>query len=151
VLEGSFRFSEARWRASVEALLIEISGSTATSYGTSAEVEVFPRYGATVNDPTSAARYREALGAEFGAEFDRTDQLLPIMASEDFSYYLNQLPGAFALIGISESEADGVPDFSTPCHSAHYQFNDKVLPHVVRIFSRLAGVPAPAPLSNDAT
>lgn len=151
VLEGSFRFSEARWRASIESLLVEISESTASSYGVSAEVEVFPRYGATVNDPASAALYREALGAEFGSDFDRTDLLLPIMASEDFSYYLNQLPGAFALMGISETGAEESPDFSAPCHSAHYQFNDKVLPHVVRLFSRLAGVPVPDTLSNDAT
>lgn len=149
VLEGSFRFSEARWRASVEALLGDISEATAASYGLTAEVEVFPRYGATVNDPASAARVREALEGEFGVGFDHTELLLPIMASEDFSYYLNQLPGAFALIGISESGGDGASDFSAPCHSAHYQFNDKVLPHVVRIFSRLAGVPAP--FQNDAT
>lgn len=145
VLEGSFRFSEARWRAPIETLLVEIGESTAASYGVSAEVEVFPRYGPTVNEPVSAACCRAALEAEFGAGFDRAELLLPIMASEDFSYYLNQLPGAFALIGIAENETEGAPGFSAPCHSAHYRFNDKALPHVVRIFSRLAGVPPPEP------
>lgn len=143
VLEGGFRFSEARWRSPIESLLREISEHTAAGYHVSAEVDIFPRYGATVNDPVFAARYRGALEAEFGAEVADTDLLLPIMASEDFSYYLNKLPGAFALIGISETDAGRDSDFSAPCHSAHYQFNDKVLPHVVRLFSRLAGVPVP--------
>ncbi|MEX2607981.1 MAG: amidohydrolase, partial [Kiritimatiellia bacterium] len=93
VLEGSFRFSEPQWRSVIEDLLREISEHTAAGYGVRAEVELFPRYGATVNHPSSAAGYREALGAEFGDGFDQTDLLLPIMASEDFSYYLNQLPG----------------------------------------------------------
>ena len=151
LLEGSFRFSEPQWQAEIESLLHEISESTASAYGVFAEVDVFPRYGATVNHSEAAARYREALLAEFGADFDQTDLLLPIMASEDFSYYLNQIPGAFALIGMSEMGTDGTPDFCTPCHSAHYQFNDNVLLHVVRTFSRLAGVIPPDTLSNYET
>jgi hippurate hydrolase len=145
VLEGSFRFSESRWQAALVKHLTEISISTAASYGVSAEVEVFPRYGATINHPASAAGYRGALETEFGADFDQSELLLPIMASEDFSYYLKQLPGAFALIGISE---ESEPRFSAPCHSPQYLFNDKVLPHVVSIFSRLAGITVPDILPN---
>ena len=45
----------------------------------------------------------------------------PIMASEDFSYYLKEIPGAFALIGA------GTTDDPPSCHSPHYDFNDDIL------------------------
>ena len=60
------------------------------------------------------------------------------MASEDFSYYLKEIPGAFALIG-----ADDGDGHHEPCHSPRYDFNDRLLPIVTRIYSRLAGAPLP--------
>jgi len=143
VLEGSFRFSEPSLQSCLVAHLTEISQNTAASYGVHADVEIFPRYGATVNHADSAARYREALEEEFGNEFDHTEVWTPLMASEDFSYYLKSVPGAFAIIGMSETTPDGETEFRTPCHSSTYQFNDRVLLHVVRVFSRLAGIPGP--------
>ncbi|WP_371413236.1 M20/M25/M40 family metallo-hydrolase [Methylophaga sp. SB9B] len=64
----------------------------------------------------------------------------PIMASEDFSYYLQHIPGAFALIG-----SDDGPDHQVPCHSPYYDFNDRLIPAVTRLFSRLVGVGVPVP------
>jgi len=59
---------------------------------------------------------------------------VPIMASEDFSYYLREIPGAFALIG-----ADDGNGHDAPCHSAYYDFNDQLIPKVVRLYAALAG------------
>ena len=60
------------------------------------------------------------------------------MASEDFSYYLNEIPGAYALIGMGQEE-----QFCTPCHSPHYEFNDALIRSVARIFSRIVGISEP--------
>ena len=78
---------------------------------------------------------RGALAAEFGDDWESPAKL-PIMASEDFSYYLEEIPGAFALIG---AEQGG--DYAEPCHSPRYSFNDGLLARVVRVYSRLAGLP----------
>jgi hippurate hydrolase len=59
----------------------------------------------------------------------------PIMASEDFSYYLNTIPGAFALIGSD----DGVEKHQKACHNVHYDFNDKLISPVSKTLMRLAG------------
>lgn len=140
VLEGSFRLSDIRIRESLHAMIEEIARSTAASYGVDSEIEFFPRYDPTVNHGVEAELYRQALQAEFGAEALSTSVALPIMASEDFSYYLDRIPGAFALIG-----ADDGRNHHHPCHSPEYDFNDALIPHVVRIYSRLAGIqPAPA-------
>ena len=61
------------------------------------------------------------------------------MASEDFTYYLRERHGAFALIGSSESE-----ERVAPCHSPHYDFNDNLIEEVCRWFCRLSGMRLPA-------
>jgi len=139
-LEGSIRVSDPRWRQQINDLIVEISHNTASTYGVSVDVEIRPRYEATINHAEPAARYREALRAELGEHCQDSDLLLPIMASEDFSYYLYDIPGAFALIGMSE-QAQGDHHYQAPCHSPEYHFNDRIIESVIRVFARLAGVP----------
>lgn len=140
ILEGSFRLSDPGVRESLHGMIEEIARSTAASYGVDSEIELFPRYAPTVNHGPEAASYRRALQEEFGARALSTSVAMPIMASEDFSDYLKEIPGAFALIG-----ADDGRGHHQPCHSPEYDFNDALIPHVARIYSRLAGIqPAPA-------
>jgi len=139
-LEGSIRVSAPRWRQPINDLIVQIAENTASTYGVSADVEIRSRYEATINHAESAQRYRQALQAEMGAGCQDADLLLPIMASEDFSYYLNEIPGAFALIGMAEQHADG-SSFTAPCHSPQYQFNDRIIDSVMRVFCRLVDLP----------
>ena len=141
-MSGSIRVSDPRWRKDINELICEISSNTAATYGVSAEVEIRPRYEATINHPKAAQRYREALQAELGEQCHDSDLLLPIMASEDFSYYLNEIPGAFALVGMHQPQGDDVC-YQAPCHSPEYQFNDQIIESVMRVFSRIAGLAVP--------
>lgn len=142
-LEGSIRVSDPRWRGQINDLIVEIASNTAATYGVTTDVEIRSRYEATINHPEAAQRYRQALQAELGPRCHESDLLLPIMASEDFSYYLNEIPGAFALVGMSEPGSQG-GIFTHPCHSPEYQFNDRILDPVMRVFCRLAKLPVPA-------
>ena len=136
-LKGSYRLPDSSLRPAMDDLIATTAARAADTYGVSADVEVRPRYEATVNHPEEAARMRTALQAELGPDWQDGRILLPVMASEDFSYYLAEKPGAFALIG----GADG-DEPAHPLHSPHYDFNDRLIPRIARIFSRLAGVPA---------
>ena len=149
-LEGSIRVSAPGWRQPINDLIIQISENTAATYGVTAKVETRLRYEATINHPESAERYRHALQSELGTGFQNSDLLLPIMASEDFSYYLNEIPGAFALIGIAEKQMDNTY-FTAPCHSPEYQFNDRIIDSVMRVFCRLVNLPVPNPESTATT
>lgn len=137
-LAGSFRLADTDRQAGLDRQIREIVAATAAAYGVKAEVTVSPRYSATVNHGAEASEFRAALAGEFGADVICADTPLPIMASEDFSYYLQHRPGAFALIG-----ADGGPTGATPCHSPRYDFNDALIEPVLRIFARLAGAALP--------
>lgn len=141
-LEGSIRVSSPRWRKPMNELITEIASSTAQTYGVSAAVEIRSRYEATINHPTAAARYRQALQNELGDDCADSELLLPIMASEDFSYYLNEIPGAFALIGMAEQQ-NGRLAYQFPCHSPNYQFNDRILDSVMRVFCQLTEIGKP--------
>lgn len=132
---GSIRLGRPGLRQPINTLIQQICEDTAHSYGVAAQVDIVPRYEATVNHPGPAQAYREALAMELGASWRAEELPLPIMASEDFSYYLNEIPGAFALVGMAQDDA-----YDIPCHSPRYQFNDAVIAPVVRTFCRLAGL-----------
>ncbi|MBO1924217.1 N(2)-acetyl-L-2,4-diaminobutanoate deacetylase DoeB2 [Thiomicrorhabdus sp. 6S3-12] len=138
-LSGGIRISEPKWRPLINRLIRQIAEDTAAAYGVAAQVEIFPRYEATINHAHEAAEFRHALKEELGEEFDRTDLLVPIMASEDFSYYLQQCPGAFALIGMSEDFNDQ-QKYHFPCHNPYYEFNDRLIEMVMRLFSKIVGI-----------
>ena len=137
-LAGSIRIANADDRARIDQMIEEIAVAQAAAYGVKASVELFPRYDATVNHAEQAGEMRAAIAADLGADWHHEDIPVPIMASEDFSYYLKELPGAFALIG-----ADDGNGHHEPCHSPRYDFNDRLLPIVTRIYARLAGAPLP--------
>lgn len=138
VLEGSFRLADPSTREVLSEVIESVAQSTAQAYGVSCEVRVYPRYDATINHSSEAAWYRQALTEEFGEQALATQVAVPIMASEDFSYYLQQVPGAFALIGSDDGQGH-----DWPCHSPKYDFNDALIPRVARIYARLVGAPLP--------
>lgn len=138
-MSGGIRLSDPKWRPVVNQLITQIAQDTASAYGVRAEVEILPRYEATINDPEAAQLYRSVLRDEFGEHYNHIDLMIPIMASEDFSYYLQEIPGAFALIGMSEQES-GEMQYQYPCHNPHYEFNDRLLEVVMRTFSKLVGI-----------
>jgi amidohydrolase len=138
-VSGSIRIGDTAQREQVGELITRVSQDTARAYGVTADVELRPRYGATINDPQRAEEVRTALREEFGQAWESRATLVPIMASEDFSYYLAEVPGAFALLGAD----DGKGGHSIPCHSPRYDFNDRLIPHVARLFARVAGAPVP--------
>ena len=137
-MAGSVRVGETERRREIFELIEETARQTAQVYGCEAGVELRPRYDATVNAPGEAARWREALTDEFGADWRAREVALPVMASEDFSYYLNAIPGAFALVGMKEEEERAL------LHNPEYDFNDNVLGPAARMLVSLAGGPSPS-------
>ena len=137
-LAGSIRIANPEDRARIDSMITEIATAQAAAYGVKADVELFPRYDATINDAGAAETMRAAIAADLGDAWLYEELPVPIMASEDFSYYLKEIPGAFALIG-----ADDGNGHHEPCHSPRYDFNDRLLPIVTRIYARLAGAPLP--------
>ena len=139
-LGGSIRVPSKAARDEVNTLIGDISRATAAAWGVSVDVMIHPRYEATINHPPAAAQMRDAWQRLYGGDMLDAGMPAPVMASEDFSYYLAEVPGAFALIGAD----DGERCHRVPCHSPAYDFNDRLIPRVTALYALLVGAEAPA-------
>jgi hippurate hydrolase len=134
-IEGSIRIPDLQTRDEVAHAIKEIAQNTALAYGVEANVEFRNRYSPTINHENAAFNMREKLKEVLGENY-KSDIATPIMASEDFSYYLEKIPGAFALVGSN----DGKDKHTKPCHSSHYDFNDELIEPVCKVFCKLANL-----------
>jgi len=135
VMRGSIRIDDTGLREEMGRYITDIAQATALSYNVRAETIFMPRYGTVDNHRDESEVFRRAIADEFGPYWLSKSTPVPIMASEDFSYYLDKIPGAFAIIGANDNKGH-----THPCHSAYYDFNDDLIRHMVSIFSRLAGL-----------
>ncbi|MCP3033250.1 amidohydrolase [Halobacillus sp. A1] len=55
-----------------------------------------------------------------------TEEVDPVMAGEDFAYYLEQKPGAYYFTGAQ------LPDHYFPHHHPRFDFDEKALPHAAK-------------------
>lgn len=137
-LKGSVRMESSQGLEKIGDLMQEIASNIASGYGVEARVDFSQRYPAVVNSKEQAADFSNCLAQVFGDNFDSRQTAIPLMASEDFSYYLEKVPGAFALIGAGDGR-----DHSIPCHNTAYDFNDNLIEPMVRAMSLLVGLPVP--------
>jgi len=79
-----------------------------------------------VNAPEQAALAAQALADVLGAENVKTD-LCAYPFSDDFSYMLEQWPGAYLFLGMD----------SAMCHHPTFRFDDQLLPVAASVFDRI--------------
>ncbi len=103
-LEGTVRCFDQDVRTHMEAQIRHYADQVAALYGGTAEV--IYEYGTqAVNNDKASADLVERLAIEhFGSEAYHLDD--PTMGGEDFSFYLDEVPGCFALVGSGNTEKD---------------------------------------------
>jgi hippurate hydrolase len=107
-----------------------IATGVAAGFGASAEVDLSWGFAPTVNDP-GEAEFAAGICAEL-VGMERVDRNPPlIMASEDFSFMLEKVPGCYVNIGNGEGES------GCEVHNPGYDFNDRALPLGAAFFARV--------------
>ncbi|WP_420394776.1 M20 aminoacylase family protein [Nioella sp.] len=126
-LGGTVRSFDPDVRDMVEARMGEIVAGQGASFGVEAVLDYKRSYPATVNDPE---RTEFAVGvAEEIAGRDAVDGAQwREMGAEDFSYMLEERPGAYLFLG--QGEAAGL-------HHPRFNFNDEAAPYGASFFARL--------------
>jgi len=132
-VEGGIRFTDQQDFELMKTIIPQIASDTALSYGCRVECKIGPIYPATVNNAKAAHLFRHVLQDVFGENWLDETTKLPVMGSEDFSYFLQEKPGAYALIGATEGL-----NFAHSLHHPEYQFNDALISKVVQLFTKLA-------------
>ena len=114
----------------VEDALGRIATGVAASFGARATLDFRTIFRPTVNHPEEAELAASICAEVVGADnVERNPPL--IMASEDFSFMLERVPGCYVNLGNGDAEG------ACEVHNPGYDFNDESLPLGASFFARL--------------
>ncbi|ALC89033.1 peptidase M20 [Bacillus sp. FJAT-18017] len=104
VIDGTVRCFDPTVRDHIERQLQIYADQVAATYGATANVEYNRGTQAVINDEYSAKLVQQTASEAFGAEVIYHEK--PTMGGEDFSEYMMEAPGSFALVGSGNPEKD---------------------------------------------
>jgi hippurate hydrolase len=134
-IDGTIRTVTPRVRSDAHAAIRRIAEHVALAHEMSAEVEVVDGYPVTVNDAAAAedvlATARWLVGDDGAVAMPS-----PVMGAEDFSYVLEQVPGAMAFLGTRPA---GVPAAQVaPNHSNRMVLDEDAMATGVALYAAVA-------------
>ena len=132
---GTARSYSSAARDRLRADVIKLVNDCADAHGVTADAQYVDEYPVTVNDPAEAEFARAAAAGLFGAARS-VPKLHPMTGAEDFSYVLQQVPGAFISVGAVPPDQD--PATAPSNHSAAALFDDAALPDGAALYAELA-------------
>ncbi|MBE0554199.1 MAG: amidohydrolase [Rhodobacteraceae bacterium] len=115
-MKGTVRTMDFAVQDFVEKRIAEIAAGTAMALGAKAEVNYQRGYPVTVNTPENTGYAIEVARAVSGQVDDDT---APLMGAEDFSFMLNERPGAYIFMGNGDTAM---------VHHPAYNFDDNAIP-----------------------
>ena len=130
VLRGTIRAFRKEVMATIKERIERIARGFAETLGGSATADVRIVFPPLVNNPDEARWIGDVAAGIVGESNVNRDGAF-VMASEDFSYMLEKVPGAFILIG------NGGGDGGCEVHNPGYDFNDEALPLGATVFARI--------------
>lgn len=116
-LTGTVRTLREEVRTQIESDLRQLVIQTCAARGAQGELEYIRMYPVTVNDPDGTKRAARAAQEVAGPDRVTLD-MPPSMGGEDFSFMLNEVPGA--MINVGNGPSAGL-------HHPAYDFNDDVI------------------------
>jgi amidohydrolase len=134
-LQVTIRSFSAPARALVREAAVRLVHDTASAHGLTGTVEFESSYPVTVNDQREA-RFATEVVADLLGEDRFLPQANPMAGAEDFSFVLDQVPGAFVMLGACPPPVD--PATAPFNHSAFAVFDDTVLADGAALFTELA-------------
>ncbi|MEZ5685305.1 MAG: M20 aminoacylase family protein [Paracoccaceae bacterium] len=117
-LRGTVRTMDAGVQAAVAARLAQIVEATAMAQGCRAELNYRRGYPVTLNDPGATEAAATVAEAVSGQPVPR--DVAPLMGAEDFSFLLNERPGAYIFLGNGDTAG---------LHHPAYVFDDQAIPY----------------------
>lgn len=137
-LEGTVRTFTTDVLDLIERRMKEVADHTAAAFGARCEFEFQRNYPPTVNHTAETAFVRQVMTDLVGA--DNVREFEPTMGAEDFSYFLQEKPGAYFVIGNGEGDHRDGGHGLGPCmlHNPSYDFNDSLIPIGAAFWVQLA-------------
>ncbi len=131
-LEGTVRTLNPAVRAHLSRRMQEIVEKQAAVFGAEATVEYIRQYPVTVNE----AGFNRTVASAAGQIFGPTGVVWlerPSMMAEDFSFFLEQVPGAMVFLGCGSADP---AQLDYPLHHSSFQFDERVLEYGSKLLVR---------------
>jgi amidohydrolase len=133
--EATVRSFSPMAREAAQEAAVHLARQIASAHGLSADADFSDGYPVTVNNDAEAAFAEQTVTEVLGSDrFVRMPD--PLTGSEDFSYVLDQVPGAFVFLGACPPDTD--PSTAPFNHSAEAVFDDAVLADGTALLAELA-------------
>ena len=127
VLAGTVRTMKPDVMTMIERNMKRLASGVAAGFGADASVEFRVIFAPMINNEAEAIAYGDAAAGLVGEENVRRDGP-PGMGSEDFSFMMEQVPGAHINLGNGETAA---------LHNHLYDFNDEAIPFGVALYAAI--------------
>ena len=137
-LQGTVRTFSLELIDLIEQRMRAIAEHTCAAFGAQCEFEFRRNYPPTINHPAETEFARRVLGQVVGP--GNVHEYEPTMGSEDFSFFLQEKPGCYFVIGNGDgSHREGGHGLG-PCmlHNPSYDFNDELIPLGATAWVRIA-------------
>ena len=131
-LEGTFRTTRPAAREQIERGIRQTARALGELHDAEVAVEIREGYPPVRNTAREAEWAREAAGAVVGEE-NITAAEYPSMGSEDFSFMLNEIPGAYVRLGARLPDCNYIP-----LHSPSFDIDERAMDIGARFFDRVA-------------
>ncbi|WP_134726556.1 M20 aminoacylase family protein [Paracoccus luteus] len=132
VLKGTCRSLDPAVRDQLEQGVTRVAEGVAATFGATAQVAYERGYPVTVNHPDATVHAADVARAIAG---DVDMEVAPMMGGEDFSYMLNERPGAYIFVGNGDTAM---------VHHPAYDFDDNAIPAGSSWYAGMAEARMPA-------
>jgi len=134
-LSGTIRALSEETRLQVHEMIERVATNVAAAHGVEAHVRIRPGYPVTVNDAAFSQLVTDA-AIDLVGEAAVTPLPFPIMGAEDWSYVLQQVPGAMAFLGACPAEL--VPGEAPNNHSNRVRFDEDAMATGIALYGAVA-------------
>ncbi|SOC44223.1 M20 metallopeptidase family protein [Ureibacillus acetophenoni] len=126
-ISGTIRTYDQSESKKIEGHFKKIIKHVTVTYGATYELDYSDGYPSLINTEKEAVRLRKVLSEIEGS---KVIELPPIMASEDFSYYVQKIPGVYFLTGSKTED----PNTQFPHHHPRFDIDEHAMKNGARAF-----------------
>jgi len=132
VLKGTVRTFNEQIRERVRRRIERVVADTCAMFGATADLTFRRGYPTVVNDEREVRRFFEVAPSVFGEGNVR--RCPPMMAAEDFAYYLQKVPGCFIFVGAGNKEKQ----IDSPHHHPRFDIDESAMRHSSKLLAKMA-------------
>ncbi|WP_338753365.1 amidohydrolase [Bacillus sp. FJAT-52991] len=125
-LIGTIRALTPRAVETIQQQTVQLTEGICQAFGGKATVDFIIGTPPLVNDPKESRFAESVIRKSFGEEV--FELIEPVMGGEDFSYYLQQKPGAFIFVGMGGEKS------AYPHHHPRFDIDEEVIPDAIKLF-----------------